>query len=66
MGMGMAQMFMNQMNQNQQQNQQQSSDKKMSREEIMDTLKGLGDLKAAGILTDEEFNTKKAELLSRL
>ena len=54
------------MNQNQQQNQQQSSDKKMSREEIMDTLKGLGDLKAAGILTDEEFNTKKAELLSRL
>ena len=66
MDMGMAQMFMNQMNQNQQQNQQQSSDKKMSREEIMDTLKGLGDLKAAGILTDEEFNTKKAELLSRL
>ena len=38
----------------------------MTRQEIMDTLKGLGDLKAAGILTDEEFNTKKTELLARL
>ncbi len=73
MGMGMAQMFMNQMNQNQQQNQntpsnqqQNDSNKSMTRQEIMDTLKGLGDLKAAGILTDEEFNTKKTELLARL
>lgn len=76
MGMGIAQMFMNQMNQNQQQNQQQNppqneqqqsnSGKAMTREEIMDTLKGLGDLKAAGILTDEEFNAKKTELLARL
>lgn len=73
MGMGIAQMFMNQMNknQNQQQNQQQNeqqnnSGKAMTRDEIMDTLKGLGELKAAGILTDEEFNAKKTELLARL
>jgi membrane protease subunit (stomatin/prohibitin family) len=69
MGMGMAQMFMNQMNpnQNQQQNQApKAQEKTMTRAEIMETLKGLGDLKAAGILTDEEFNDKKTELLARL
>jgi membrane protease subunit (stomatin/prohibitin family) len=63
MGLGMAQMFMNQMNQNQNQNQQQP---KMGRDEVMKTLKDLGELKAAGILTDEEFDTKKKELLARL
>lgn len=69
MGMGMAQMFMNQMNQNQnppQSQQQNDSGKAITRDEIMDTLKGLGDLKAAGILTEEEFNAKKTELLARL
>jgi membrane protease subunit (stomatin/prohibitin family) len=73
-GMGMAQMFMNQMGQNQNQNQnpqqnqqqQNQSGKAVTRDEIMDTLKGLGELKAAGILTDEEFNAKKTELLARL
>ncbi|WP_266366451.1 SPFH domain-containing protein [Tellurirhabdus rosea] len=33
---------------------------------IMDMLKQLGELKAAGILTEEEFTAKKAELLARL
>lgn len=37
-----------------------------SREEIMSTLKQLGELKAAGILTDAEFETKKKELLAKL
>ncbi len=34
--------------------------------EIMATLEKLGDLKAKGILTDEEFAAKKAELLKKL
>ena len=33
---------------------------------IMDQIKQLGELHASGILTDEEFGTKKAELLARL
>lgn len=39
---------------------------KESRETIMATLKELGELKAAGILTEDEFNEKKKELLSKL
>jgi membrane protease subunit (stomatin/prohibitin family) len=35
-------------------------------EEVMATLEKLGELKAKGILTDEEFATKKAELLKKL
>ncbi len=35
-------------------------------EEIMATLEKLGDLKAKGILTDEEFAAKKADLLKKL
>lgn len=34
--------------------------------DVMGQLQKLGELHAAGILTDEEFATKKAELLSRL
>jgi membrane protease subunit (stomatin/prohibitin family) len=37
-----------------------------SKEQIMATLKQLGELKAAGILTDAEFETKKKELLAKL
>jgi membrane protease subunit (stomatin/prohibitin family) len=37
-----------------------------SREQIMSTLKQLGELKAAGVLTDAEFETKKKELLAKL
>ncbi len=39
---------------------------KEDRAQILATLKELGDLKAAGILTEEEFSAKKAELLARL
>jgi membrane protease subunit (stomatin/prohibitin family) len=35
-------------------------------EDVMATLEKLGDLKAKGILTQEEFDTKKAELLKKL
>ncbi|MCH2044620.1 MAG: SPFH domain-containing protein [Saprospiraceae bacterium] len=75
--MMMQQMMMQQMMQNrggmggnfqQQQPQQQQppQEKKMSKEEIMNTLKQLGELKEMGILSDEEFNTKKQELLAKL
>jgi hypothetical protein len=37
-----------------------------SQVEILDTLERLGRLKQQGIITDEEFNAKKADLLSRL
>jgi membrane protease subunit (stomatin/prohibitin family) len=37
-----------------------------SREQILGTLKQLGELKAAGILTDAEFESKKKELLAKL
>lgn len=66
MGFGMANMMMNQNQQQQQQNSQAPSSKAQTREEIMQTLKELGELKTAGVLTDEEFNQKKTELLSRL
>ncbi len=32
----------------------------------MEELKKLGELHTAGVLTDEEFNTKKAELLAKM
>ena len=33
---------------------------------VTDQIKKLGDLRDAGLLTNDEFNTKKAELLARL
>jgi membrane protease subunit (stomatin/prohibitin family) len=38
----------------------------MKPEEVMATLEKLGDLKAKGILTQEEFDAKKGELLKKL
>jgi membrane protease subunit (stomatin/prohibitin family) len=35
-------------------------------DEVMATLEKLGELKTKGILTQEEFDTKKAELLKKL
>jgi membrane protease subunit (stomatin/prohibitin family) len=37
-----------------------------SRDQIMATLKQLGELKAAGVLTEAEFEAKKKELLAKL
>lgn len=74
MGMGMANQMMMQQQQMQQQMQQQQqaqargtdASQGQSREEILATLKELGSLKEAGILTDDEFNAKKQELLAKL
>jgi membrane protease subunit (stomatin/prohibitin family) len=38
----------------------------ISPDEVMATLEKLGDLKAKGILTQEEFDAKKSELLKKL
>lgn len=67
-GMMMANMMMQNM-QNQQQNQNAPTppaSQGNSRDEILKTLKDLGELKAAGVLTEEEFNEKKKELLAKL
>jgi membrane protease subunit (stomatin/prohibitin family) len=73
MGFGMANMMMQQqqqmMQQQQQQNQPQSQDPpqvSMSREEAMKLLKELGELRQMGVLTDDEFEAKKKELLARI
>lgn len=63
----MMQNMQNQQNQQQQNQQnQQNQNQTSSRDEIMKTLKDLADLKAAGVLTDEEFNEKKKDLLAKL
>jgi membrane protease subunit (stomatin/prohibitin family) len=63
LGFGMAQMFMNQ---NQNQNQNVPVPQKETKEDIIGLLKELGQLKEVGVLTQEEFDTKKKELLARL
>ncbi len=67
-GFAMGQMMMNMMNQ---QNQggtgaPAAGAQEMSKDEILKLLRELGDLKTAGILTEEEFDAKKKELLAKL
>ncbi|MBC7719506.1 MAG: SHOCT domain-containing protein, partial [Chitinophagaceae bacterium] len=38
----------------------------MKADDVMATLEKLGELKVKGILTQEEFDAKKAELLKKL
>ena len=72
--MGMVNPIANQMgammgqNVNPTQNQMQNSANNPSDEndEIIETIKKLGELKAAGILTEIEFETKKQELLAKI
>ena len=45
---------------------QQAAAAGMKPDEVMATLEKLGELKAKGILTEEEFSAKKAELLKKL
>ncbi len=76
MGFGMAQMFMNgQPGQQGQGGQQQGQGQQpplaappppAAGPSVMDRLKQLNELKGAGLLTDDEFNTKKAELMKLL
>ena len=44
----------------------QPSDNLVTSEEVLDTVERLGKLLEKGYLTEEEFATKKAELLGRL
>ena len=68
-GMGMVNPIASQMggimqNNTQASNPTNSSDD--SNDEIIKLLKQLGELKVAGILTEEEFNEKKKELLNKI
>ena len=73
MGFGMAQMFMNQNQQQAQVAQQQQAQGQAAQanaggggRSVMDRLKELNELKNAGLLTEDEFSAKKAELMKQL
>ncbi|MCI0714883.1 MAG: SPFH domain-containing protein [Chlorobi bacterium] len=70
-GMTMANMMMGSMQQGQQQQNQgqqnqQQGEKKMTQEDVLATIEKLAKLKEAGALTQEEFDEKKKDLLSKL
>ncbi|HUP12260.1 MAG TPA: SPFH domain-containing protein [Niastella sp.] len=71
-GMGAGVLLTNMMQtqtQPQQPQQQQSTANAATgndQQKMIDLLKQLGELKAAGVLTEEEFNQKKAEILGKL
>jgi len=68
-GMGMVNPIANQMGNIMQNNTQPSNPNTAPNEtndEIIKLLKQLGELKASGILTEEEFNEKKKELLAKI
>ena len=68
MGFGMAQQFMNQQGQQQQQHQQpppQAAPPSDTRSPAQ-RLKEIKELKDAGVLSDEEYNAKRAELMKLL
>ncbi len=71
-GMTMANMMMGSMQQNQNQNQQnqnqnqQGGGQQQSQEDVLATIEKLAKLKDAGALTQEEFDAKKKDLLSKL
>ncbi|MBZ4419456.1 SPFH domain-containing protein [Myxococcus sp. RHSTA-1-4] len=72
MGFGMAQQFMNMNQQQQQQQQQQRPPEPAPQAAPADTrspaqrLKEIKELKDAGVLSDEEYNAKRAELMKLL
>lgn len=66
MQMQMMNQMMNQMNNPNTGASPNSGTANMTREQVMATLKELGELKSAGILTEDEFNEKKKELLAKL
>lgn len=69
-GMTMANMMMGSMqqnqNQNQQNNQQNNPPVQQSQDDVLATIEKLAKLKDAGALTQEEFDAKKKDLLSKL
>lgn len=66
MGLGMAQMFMNQQQQQQHAQPQQQQAATPPQRTVMDRLKELNELKTAGLLSEDEYNSKKGELLKQL
>jgi membrane protease subunit (stomatin/prohibitin family) len=50
----------------QQQNNQQQAAPKMTMDEIMSAIEKLGKMKEMGLITQEEFDTKKKELLAKM
>ncbi|QRK04184.1 SPFH domain-containing protein [Archangium violaceum] len=69
MGFGMAQMFANQQNQQQHHPQQQPPPQAAAPADTRSPaqrLKELKELKDAGVLSDDEYNTKRAELMKLL
>jgi membrane protease subunit (stomatin/prohibitin family) len=64
-GIGAGVILTNMMQSQQQQPTQQTTGGN-DQQKMLDLLKQLGELKTAGILTEEEFNTKKAEILGKL
>ncbi len=67
-GMTMANMMMGSMQQQQPQNQQQQNNPpvQQSQDDVLATIEKLAKLKDAGALTQEEFDAKKKDLLSKL
>ncbi|WP_298717167.1 SPFH domain-containing protein [Chitinophaga sp.] len=66
-GMGAGVILTNMLQQQQQPAPQQpAASEAVNKQQLLDLLKQLGELKAQGILTEEEFNQKKAEILARL
>jgi membrane protease subunit (stomatin/prohibitin family) len=47
-------------------NNQHSNNSGNSKEQLLDVLKQLGELKNSGLITEEEFNAKKQEILSKI
>jgi hypothetical protein len=68
-GMGMVNPIANQMGNIMQNNTQATNpnnNSQVSNDEIIKLLEQLGKLKASGILTEDEFNDKKKELLIKI
>ncbi len=65
-GMMMANMMGNMTQGVNQQNNQQQAAPKMTMDEIMSAIEKLGKMKEMGLITQEEFDTKKKELLAKM
>jgi membrane protease subunit (stomatin/prohibitin family) len=65
-GLGMVNPLANQMNSIMQNANPQAQNQQVNNDEVFEDLKKLGELKALGVLTEDEFNQKKKELLSKI
>jgi membrane protease subunit (stomatin/prohibitin family) len=66
MGLGMAQMFMNQPGQQGRPTAPAATPAGAPSRTVMDRLKELAELKGAGLISEDEFNSKKGELMKEL